>query len=70
MIKEYRRLVKNFVLLGLRELNKRKNYLEEIPEPENELEQKAFSQAISVIISFVAEEPGARETVLYIIHEY
>lgn len=70
MIKEYRRLVKNFVLLGLGELKKRGNSFEGIPEPESELEQKAFSQAINVIISFVAEEPGARETVLYIINEY
>ena len=73
MIKQYRRLVRNYILLGLREINKRNVIFEEfseLPEQENEMEQKAFSEAISILKSLILEEPGARETVLYIINEY
>jgi len=73
MIKQYRRLVRNFILLGLREINKRNASFEEfseLPEQENELEQKAFSEAISILGSLLLEEPGAKEKVLYIIESY
>lgn len=48
-----KQLLRKYVLLGLRELNK-SNYLEGIPEYEDQEEQEAFSESLEVIGRYIA----------------